>query len=128
VDVRIPPTTGPFTGRIGYAEVVITYKQPRYFSTIWGTSATPIVARAVAYGFWGGTGDGCIVLDPTVKDALDSSGSGSTIITGGGRFIVDSNNSEAARVTGGGKLAAAGFQITGKNPGYVGPLTGSVVT
>jgi hypothetical protein len=128
VVVHIPPTSGPFTDKLGYAEVIITFKQPRYFSTIWGSSAMPVVARAVAHGFWGGTGDGCIILDPTVKNALDSSGSGSTTITGGGRFVVNSNHSEAARVTGGGALKAAEFRITGKNPGYIGPLDGQTYT
>src|SRR5207253_9223058 len=36
VVVNIPPTSGPFTSTIGYAEVIVTYHQPRYFSSIWG--------------------------------------------------------------------------------------------
>src|SRR5205823_495076 len=36
VTVNIPPATGPFAGKTGYAEVIVTYYQPRYFSAIWG--------------------------------------------------------------------------------------------
>src|SRR5262249_29430040 len=63
VTVNIPPKSGPFTGKTGYAEVYITYNQPRYFSTILGSNRLPVVARAVALGRWGGTGNGIIVLD-----------------------------------------------------------------
>src|SRR5438105_3344121 len=52
VTVNIPPATGPFTGKVGYAEVTITYNQPRYFSTIWGGSTIPVSARSVARGRW----------------------------------------------------------------------------
>ncbi|MBO0698900.1 MAG: hypothetical protein J2P46_10935, partial [Zavarzinella sp.] len=37
VVVNIPPKTGPFAGKRGYIEVLITYHQPRGFSTIFGT-------------------------------------------------------------------------------------------
>src|SRR5262245_29283028 len=47
VDVNIPPTTGPFTGRAGFAEIVVTYYQKRYFSAIFGSDAVTISARAV---------------------------------------------------------------------------------
>ena len=123
VTVNVPPKSGPFTGKLGYAEVLITYQQPRYFSTIWGSSTIPVKARAVGWGYWGGTGNGVIVLDPTAKNALDASGTGSVKVTGGAKFIVDSNHSEAARVTGGGSMTAAGFNIVG---GYTGPLDGPV--
>ena len=39
----------------GYAEVTVTYYQPRYFSTVFGGSTIPISARAVARGMSGGT-------------------------------------------------------------------------
>jgi hypothetical protein len=107
VVVNIPPKSGLFTAQLGYAEVIITYNQPRYFSAIWGSTATPVVARAVAKGYWGGTGTGVIVLDPTAKDALNSSGGASLNLTGGAAMIVDSSNTEAARATGGGTLTAA---------------------
>lgn len=126
VTVHIPPTSGPFTGKTGYAEVSITYNQPRYFSTIWGSQRIPVAARAVAKGRWAGSGNGVIVLDPSVQNALDASGNGSVTLTGGAHMIVDSKDpSSAARATGGGSLTAPVFDITG---GANGAFNGTVNT
>ncbi|MSQ95453.1 MAG: hypothetical protein EXR98_12970 [Gemmataceae bacterium] len=125
VVVHIPPLSGPFTGTIGYAEVIITFKQPRYFSTIWGSTATPVEARAVAKGFWGGTGKGVIVLDPVAKQALSSTGGAAGIVTGGAAVVVDSNNIDAASASGGGTFTADNFLITG---GYTGVFNGVMTT
>lgn len=125
VTVNIPPTSGPFVNKTGYAEVKITYQQPRYFSTLWGNSTIPVYARAVAKGYWGGSGNGVIVLDPVAQYALDSSGGGSATVTGGANMIVDSNNTAAARTTGGGTLTAPSFEVTGNT---VGSFNGTVHT
>jgi hypothetical protein len=125
VTVNIPPKSGPFTGKLQYAEVIITYNQPRYFATVWGTQKTPVVARAVARGFWGPTGDGIIVLDPTAPDALNSTGNGSVTVTGGAALIVDSNALSAARVTNNGSVTAPEIDITG---GANGMFNGTVNT
>lgn len=125
VVVNIPPQSGPFTNKIGYAEVIITYNQPRYFSAIWGSTSTPVVARAVAKGYWGGTGNGVIVLDPSVSGALGTQGGAAGIVTGGAAMIVDSNNASAAAAGGGGSFTADNFKITG---GYTGTLNGTVQT
>lgn len=126
VTVHIPPTSGPFTSKVGYAEVIITYQQPRYFSTIWGSTKMPVKARAVARGYWGGSGNGVIVLDPSVKDALDASGQGTVTVTGGASMIVDSNHVEAGRVTGGASaMTAPTFEVTG---GTTGVFNGTVHT
>src|SRR5205807_8721013 len=50
VTVHIPPTSGPFQNKVGYAEVIITYNQPRHFSALWGSQTLPVQARAVAIG------------------------------------------------------------------------------
>jgi hypothetical protein len=125
VTVNVPPTSGPFAGKVGYAEVIVTYYQPRYFSTIWGSTSVPVKARAVARGRWAGSGDGIIILDPSAKDALNASGTGSVTVTGGASVIVDSSNSAAAGVTGGGSVTASDFEITG---GYTGTLNGTIHT
>ncbi len=125
VTVHIPPASGPFSGQISYAEVIVTYYQPRYFSTVYGSQRMPVTARAVARGFWGGTGKGVIVLDPTAQYALDASGNGSVTLTGGANMVVDSNNSAAARATGGGSLTAPKFEVNG---GTVGTFNGTVET
>lgn len=126
VSVHVPPTSGPFKGKVGYAEVLITYYQPRYFSTIWGSQKLPVTARAVALGRWDGSGDGIIVLDPSAQDALNASGTGSMTLTGNAAVIVNSNDpAAAARATGGGTLTAPDFRVTG---GASGTFNGSVET
>jgi hypothetical protein len=125
VVANVPPQSGPFKNKIGYAEVIVTYNQPRYFSAVWGSTSIPVVARAVAKGYWGGTGDGVIVLDPSVSGALGSQGGAAGIVTGGGTMIVDSNNASAATAGGGGSFTADNFKITG---GYTGTLNGTVQT
>src|SRR5207245_4287592 len=122
---NIPPKSGPFTGLLTYVEVIITYYQPRYFSTVYGSQKIPITARAVARGYSGGTGNGVIVLDPTAQYALDAGGNGSVTVTGGAAMIVDSNNAAAARANGGGQLTAPTFDVTG---GTTGTFNGTVNT
>ena len=125
VKIYIPPQSGPFSGQIGYAEIIITYYQPRYFSAIWGSVKIPITARAVARGRWAGSGDGIIVLDTVAQDAFNAGGTGALNVTGGAKVIVDSNNASAARDTGGGSATASQFNITG---GANGAFNGTVVT
>ena len=50
VTVNIPPSTGPYEGLSGYAEVNVTYYVSRAFSRVFGTAAIPVTARAVARG------------------------------------------------------------------------------
>ena len=135
VTVNIPPKSGPFTGTPTYgpvyAEVLITYYQGRAFSQLWGGTAIPVTARAVARGFWGGSNLGVIVLDPSGKASLNASGGAGLSVTGGtpgtpgAKVIVDSSDSQAGVVSGGGGITAAGFQITG---GYSGTFNGPVQT
>ena len=125
VTVRLPPTSGPFTGRAGYAEVIVTFYQDRYFSGIWGAAKSPVVARSVARGRWASSNRGIVVLDPIAKDALNASGTGTVTVTGGAAVIVDSNNAVAAAATGGGMITAPAFEITG---GYTGSLIGEIQT
>src|SRR5262249_2139347 len=126
VTVNIPPASGPFTGMVGHVEVIITYNQPRNFSSIWGTTRVPVVARAVARGRWTASKDGIIVLDPWAQNALDDNGTGTVTVTGGARVIVDSADPySAGRVTGGGSFTATEFDITG---GANGSFNGTVLT
>jgi hypothetical protein len=125
VTVHVPPHSGPFWGRAGYAEVIVTRYQQRMFSRIWGSNPIPVTTRSVARGRWAGSGTGVLVLDPSAKSALNSSGTGRITVTGGAAVIVDSNNGAAAVVSGGGGISAASFEITGN---YTGTLDGAVTT
>jgi hypothetical protein len=133
VTVNIPPKTGLFAGVVGdptkrqpaYAEVIITYYQPRYFSAIWGRQSTPVVARAVARALYGGSGDGIIMLDPSAQDSLNSPGGGTLSVTGNAAVVVDSSDPSAARTTNGGSVTASEFDVTG---GSTGTFNGTVYT
>ena len=125
VTVNLPPQSGPFRGKATYVEVIVTYYQQRAFSRIWGTAATPVVARAVGRGRWAATKDGIIVLDPTAKDSLNASGTGSVTVTGGASVLVDSSDGAAAAITGGGSMTAPEFDVTG---GSIGNFNGTVIT
>jgi hypothetical protein len=121
VTVNIPPASGPFTGMVGFVEVIINYNQPRNFSSIWGSTRLPVPARAVARGRWIGSKDGIIVLDPNAQNALNANGTGTVNVTGGARVIVDSSDpASAARLTGGGNFSASEFDITGGANGNFG--------
>src|SRR5262249_21761606 len=63
VRVTLPPASGPYQGLAGYAEVLVTFNQPRSFSTIFGSGTIPVRARAVARGAWVIPNAGVIVLD-----------------------------------------------------------------
>lgn len=112
VEVAIPPTSGPYMGKPGYAEVVVTWYQNRYFSTVFGSTKLPVRARAVSRGAWVAPNAGVLVLDYTGKGALNTQGNGAFTETGG-PVIVNSNNSSAAIDTGNGVMKAPEFDITG---------------
>jgi hypothetical protein len=115
VKVNIPPQSGYFVGTPGYAEVIVTYLQPRSFARIWGAGSDTISARSVAQGRWEGMQIGILVLDPTASGSLSGGGGGTVYTTA--KVIVDSNNPSAAVTTGGSMITAPEFDITG---GYSG--------
>ncbi len=78
VTVNIPPASGPFTGKAGYAEVIITYYQQRGFSTIFGSNNLPVKARAVARGSTGNIG--ILILDPVISDSAEIDGNVNILI------------------------------------------------
>jgi Flp pilus assembly protein TadG len=74
VTVNIPPASGTFTGKAGYAEVIISYNQARFFSSIWGNAATSVQARTVARGTFLPGGYGLIILDPKLQAPCEIDG------------------------------------------------------
>ncbi|MBY0527066.1 MAG: hypothetical protein K2R98_26970 [Gemmataceae bacterium] len=129
VEVYIPPATGPYAGKLGYSEVVVTYKQPRSFSTIFGSSAAlAIRARAVSRGAWVVPNAGVIVLAYSGKGTLSAQGNGAFTEVGA-PVIVNSSDETAAIDTGNGIMRAPEFDITG---GYAitgnGQMVGTIVT
>jgi hypothetical protein len=88
VTVNIPPTSGTFSGKAGYAEVIIQFNQSRFFSNIFGSGALPVKARAVAHGNPGNVG--VLILNPTLEGACEIDGN--VNILNGGQIFSNSNN------------------------------------
>ena len=68
VTVNIPPLSGNFTvakigaAANGYAEVIVTWNQQRFFSGIFGSGTIPVSARAVARSVALGSGSSLVGL------------------------------------------------------------------
>lgn len=112
VTLNIPPLSGAFVGKSGYAEVVLQVNQPRSFSRIWGSGRLPVTARAVARGRWSSFANGIILLNPRMPSALSLSGGG-TVNVSNASVIVDSNHAQAAYSGGGSRATAKEFDIVG---------------
>ena len=115
--VNIPPASGPFQGKLGYAEVVLQYNMPRGFSSILGSGSLPIKARSVARGQWSPFNNGILLLDPTSSGSLSDSGNG-TVIVSGANIVIDSSSATAASASGNATITAPEIVITGR-PGDV---------
>jgi hypothetical protein len=124
VTVNIPPASGPYQGQPGYAEVLVTSHQPRFFSSVFGSGPLPVGARAVARGAWVVPNAGVIVLNYSGKGTLSDQGNGAFTEVGA-PVIVNSNNPSAAMDTGNGTMKAPEFDITG---GYVVSGNGQMLT
>ena len=116
VTVNIPPASGNFVGKPGYAEVIIEYKQKRGFTGMWGSGRLPVKARAVARGNWLSFPNGIIVLDPTDPNSLNANG-GSQVTVTNASVIVNSTDAAGAIATGGGTLTTSDLYLGG-SPGW----------
>jgi hypothetical protein len=114
VTVHIPPKSGGFASDPGgYAEVVISYNESRYFSRIWGSSNIPVTARAVAHGEFTPANPGVLVLDPTDNNTLDVTASGNVTVTGHGSINVNSKSANGgATMTNTGNIVADNINLS----------------
>jgi hypothetical protein len=88
VTVNIPPKSGNFVSKAGYAEVIVQFNQQRGFSRIFGSGHLPVTARAVATGQ---TGDvGILILDHHLQGALEIRGN--VNIQNNGQLYSNSDN------------------------------------
>jgi hypothetical protein len=112
VTVNIPPQSGTFNTKAGYAEVIVTYNQPRIFSAIWGSGVLPVNGRAVARGKLGPKSPASVILlDPSSSGSLSVSGSGHIISTGA--IQINSSSSSAAIASNSGYAQAPTISMTG---------------
>jgi hypothetical protein len=128
VTVNIPPLTGSFVGKSGYAEVNVQYNQSRGFSGIWGSSLMSVTARSVARGISNPLGPAILLLDPTMSKALGDTANGNVTVTGGS-IVVNSNNSQAGYLTGLGNVTAPNINFYGSYAtSAVGKFVGTIKT
>ncbi len=124
ITINIPPreSQSGLNGQPGHAEVIVSFRQERYFSAIFGSGHMAVRARAVARGQYPIVDDGIIILDPDTKGALNTHGNGAIRVSGA-NVIVNSNHSEAAITNGNGRMVVndnnpldsfvPGFALTG---------------
>src|SRR5262245_1233727 len=127
VTVNIPPLSGDYIGKPGYAEVIVEYYQTRAFSSIFGTDRVPVRARAVAVGMPKAGEFGILVLDPVQKSAFNVGG-GAKVEVVNVPIIVDPVNQEGSIANGGGGAISDHFYLVGNystsGGGYfTGPMT-----
>jgi hypothetical protein len=115
VAVHIPPGSGLFAGKAGYAEAFVQVNQQRGFSQIFGSGDIPVSARAVACGQLKPLDKGIILLDPG-GESLSAVGNASIDVTSGA-IVVDSNNSAAGSLVGNASVTAPTIDFSG-TPGY----------
>jgi hypothetical protein len=112
VTVNIPPLSGAYVGKAGYAEVLVQNNQTRLFSAIWGTGTMAVAARTVARGISSPSSPAILLLDPSMPKALQDTANGNITVTGGS-IVVDSNNVQAGYLTGSGNVSAPNINIYG---------------
>ena len=127
IAINIPPqhSESGFNGRVGYAEVIINFKQQRYFSAIFGSEDILIGGHAIARGVSWNAEVGILALDRHKDAALSSGGNGDVAVHGGS--IVVNSNSETALVVSG-DVEASSHEITGNYDSSNGNLIGPVRT
>jgi Flp pilus assembly protein TadG len=112
VTVNVPPTTGPFVGQAGYAEVVVAFKRPRIFSALWGRGTMGVTGRAVARATLGPYSPASIILlDPSASASLSAAGSARVVAATG--IQVNSSSPSAAKATNSGSVTAPTINIVG---------------
>jgi Putative Flp pilus-assembly TadE/G-like len=121
VTIHIPPTAGNFVGQAGYAEVIVTYQQPRTLSTIFGSGRMPVTARAVGRGGWVPPNPQIIIFDLAAASSLLVTNNLGTINVLSGPVVVNSSDPSAATNNTTANFSAPSFRVTG---GMVGNFTG----
>ncbi|HEU5116478.1 MAG TPA: pilus assembly protein TadG-related protein, partial [Isosphaeraceae bacterium] len=82
--LNIPPTQGPHAGDSHYAEAILSTPAKTFFiQALIGTSTQTVSARAVAGYEPVSSGEGAIVLSPTITPGLSVSGNGTRLVVNG---------------------------------------------
>lgn len=111
VTVNISPQNyqgGPNAGKTlpaGYVEVSVQYNAGRLFSGVFGTSAIPVYARAVARGQWGPVSNKMLSLNTTASVGVGVSNVANVNVNGG--LLVNSDSKSAVSVASTARLTAS---------------------
>jgi Flp pilus assembly protein TadG len=112
VTVNIPPQKGDYHGKNGYAEVTITSKVSRSFTSVFGAGALNVESRAVAAGTFVPSKGSVLILEPKKENALQLKGK-STTIQARGDIIVNSKHKRAVKVDKKGQIIADQLIVSG---------------
>jgi Flp pilus assembly protein TadG len=112
VTVNIPPQKGDHRGKNGYAEVTITSKVSRSFTSVFGAGALNVESRAVAAGTFVPSKGSVLILEPKKENALQLKGK-NTIIQVRGDLIVNSKHKKAVKVEEKGQIIADQVIVSG---------------
>jgi Flp pilus assembly protein TadG len=126
--INIPPKSGSFVNQLGYAEAIVTYNRPRYFSVFLGSGTITVKARAVASVQSQNWGASILTLGTTGTDLTLT---GSATITVPGAVLDNSSDSKAASTSSTAKIVAPSIAIVGNysGTGYSPtPTTGATAT
>ena len=110
VTVNIPPQSGTHQGLAGYAEVLVTYIQPRIFGAVLGSGSMTLTGRGVAR---------ISLSSPASVILLDAGASPALSVVGGSKitseaFIqVNSSSSTGTQLTGGSNITTTGLHLHG---------------
>ncbi len=116
VTVNIPPKSGNFINKAGYAEVIVTWNEPRGFSGIFGSGDIPVSARAVAQGLVSGAPATILLLSSNASPALGVTGNAQ--VTVNGSVAINSTAADSMSNTGNITLTAGAFLLAAGAPGY----------
>lgn len=109
VTVNIPPQSGNFVGKAGYAEIIVQVNQKRGLSGIFGSTSLPVSARAVAKGITGNIG--ILILDQSQMDVCEIDGN--VNILNGGQIYVNSTAPWSTVLADTAKLSCGGLNLEG---------------
>jgi hypothetical protein len=112
VTVNTPPTSGAYSGKDGYIEVIVESKLDRGFSQLMGSGKVSVYARSVAAGTFIPTQGSVLILNPKKDSSLSLSGGNSTLIVGGD-IAINSRGKKALSIDKGSQIQATNITVSG---------------
>ncbi len=112
VTVNIPPLSGDSAGLAGYAEVLVSYNQPRMLSASLGSGPLTVTARSVARGRRRPFPVAFLALEPILPGSLTIAANAGVSATGGS-VIVNSSSLQGAVLAPNASISAPSVDLAG---------------